>query len=219
LLRGNHERSGALLEESLSLFRRLEDTGGIGQCFFFMGTLAYAQGNLRRAGELWEEGLTLFRQLDNTWMIAGSLLDLGIVALDQGDNGRAGAYLAEGLILLRELGERWQAVLALEACAGLAAAQGHQRADAEDAGRRAARIFGAAEALREKLGAPLLPIYHDHYQRGVAATRAHLDEATFAAAWAEGRAMTLEQAIAEALDATNDRPIDRTTEDVNTVVR
>jgi len=38
LMRGDHERSGAILEESLTLFRQLDDTGGIAQCFFFMGT-------------------------------------------------------------------------------------------------------------------------------------------------------------------------------------
>jgi len=82
------------------------------------------------------------------------------------------------------MGEQWQALLALEVCASLVAAQGRQGADAEGAGRRAARIFGAAQALRETLAAPLVPINRDHYQRGVAATRALLDDATFAAAWA-----------------------------------
>jgi len=55
------------------------------------------------------------------------------------------------------------------------------------------------EAERETLGAPTLSIYQAHYKRGVAAARALLDGATFAAAWAEGRAMPLEQAIAYAL--------------------
>jgi predicted ATPase len=207
LFRGDYERSGALLEESLALFRQLEDSGSIAMCFFFMGNLAYAQGNLRRAGERYQECLSLFRQLDATWMIANLLLHLGIVALDEGDDERAGAYLAESVTLLRELGERWLAVQALEVYAGLAAARGAGRADAAGVGRWAVRLFGAAEALRETIGTSIHSIYQAHYQRGVAAARVLLDDATFAAAWAEGRTMTLEQAIAEALEVTNDRPI------------
>ena len=58
---------------------------------------------------------------------------------------------------------------------------------------------GAGEAERATLGTTILPIYQAHYQRGVAAARALLNDATFAAAWAAGRELTLEQAIAEAL--------------------
>jgi tetratricopeptide (TPR) repeat protein len=200
MLRGDYERSGTLLEESLSLFRQLEDRNGIAEDVLFRGLLAYAQGNLRRAGELWQDALTLLRQVENSFHIAGSLLNLAVVALDQGDDGQAGAYLTESLTRLRDMGERWVVTAqALEECACLAAARGAGRGDAEGAGRRAARLFGAAEAQREKLGAAILPLWHDHYQRGVAAARALLDEATFAAAWAAGRALTLEQAIAYAL--------------------
>jgi hypothetical protein len=57
---------------------------------------------------------------------------------------------------------------------------------------RAVRLWGAAEALYDSIGK-----HTDYYDR--AAARAQLDDATFAAAWAEGRAMTVEQAIAYAL--------------------
>jgi DNA-binding NarL/FixJ family response regulator len=66
---------------------------------------------------------------------------------------------------------------------------------------RAARLFGAAEALRGAVGASVLPFYRADYERGVAAARAGLDEQSFAAAWERGRAMTLEQAIGYALGA------------------
>jgi len=169
-------------------------------CFFFMGNLAYAQGNLRRASDRYQQGLSMFRQLEHTWWISNLLLHLGIVALDEGDDGRAGAYLAESLTRLRDLGDRWLAVHALEVYAGVAAARGAGRADAEGEGRRAARLFGAVEAERETLGAPTLSIYQAQYQRGVAAARVLLDDTTFAAAWAEGSTLSLERAIAYALD-------------------
>jgi len=89
-------------------------------------------------------------------------------------------------------------VHALEGVAGLAAAQGDAR--------RAARLYGAAEALREVIRTPLAPFDRTEYDRYVAVARAQLDEAAFSAVWAEGRAMPLEQAIAEALHATSAVP-------------
>jgi hypothetical protein len=80
------------------------------------------------------------------------------------------------------------------------AARENQPPDAEHAGRRAAEVYGAAETLREMLGAPLLRLYHDHRQRGVAAARARLDPVSFDAAWAAGRTLTLEQAVAYVLE-------------------
>jgi len=63
----------------------------------------------------------------------------------------------------------------------------------------AARLLGAAEALRESAGVPLPPVHRVDYERDVALVRAALDEDAFAMAWAEGQAIPLEQAIAEAL--------------------
>jgi hypothetical protein len=64
---------------------------------------------------------------------------------------------------------------------------------------RAARLFGAAEALREAIGTPLPPADRAEHDRSVAAVRTALGEEAFAAAWAEGRALTLEHAVAFAL--------------------
>ena len=66
-----------------------------------------------------------------------------------------------------------------------------------------ARVFGATEALREAICAPMPPVERPDYDRAVAAARAQLGEVAFSSGWAEGRAMTLEQAIAHALEQTN----------------
>jgi hypothetical protein len=63
-----------------------------------------------------------------------------------------------------------------------------------------ARLFGAAEALRELIGKPLTRVQIATHDRDVATVKHQLDPASFATAWAEGRAMTLEQAVAYALD-------------------
>ena len=60
----------------------------------------------------------------------------------------------------------------------------------------AARLWGAAEAQREVYSLPLEPVYRSDYEQAVAAARTQLGEQSFAAAWAEGRSMTPEQALA-----------------------
>jgi DNA-binding NarL/FixJ family response regulator len=62
----------------------------------------------------------------------------------------------------------------------------------------AARLYGAASSLRTLLGAPLPPVERLSYQEYVAMLRAQLGEPAFGNAWAEGQALTLEEAIAEA---------------------
>ena len=114
------------------------------------------------------------------------------MALARGEYERAGGLYRESLALQREVGEKRDIAECLEGLAGVAGEQG--RAE------RATRLLGAAEALREEVGAPLPPADRARYERSVAAVRAGLDEETFESAWAQGRAMPLEQAVAYALD-------------------
>lgn len=192
IMRGDHKRASPPLEESLALAHKIRDAASIAQSLLFLGTLDYLQGHVQQAGVLWEESLALRRAEGNQWLIAIILAYLAMAAIDQSDYRRAKTQLIESLTLLRELGERWQTAHTLEVCACLAVTQGHLV--------QAAHIFGAAEALREILSAPMLLFQRQFTERGVAALRTQLDAATLAAAWAEGRAMTLEQAVAYALN-------------------
>ena len=109
------------------------------------------------------------------------------MAHEQGDDGRATALYEESLALRRELGDKHGLAECLEGLAGVAVAQRQLE--------HAARLLGAAEALREATGAPLSPRERVRYDRDVSAVHAGLDEAAFAAAWATGKAMPLEQII------------------------
>ncbi len=71
---------------------------------------------------------------------------------------------------------------------------------------RAVLLWGAVEFLRETLGAPILPVERTRYDRAVAVVRAQLGEEAFATAWAEGRTMTLEQALVAQGQATMPLP-------------
>jgi len=132
------------------------------------------------------------RVVGNKWGLVWTLHELGAVAHAQGDDAQARALLQEGLRLQQQFGARWQIAQSLERFAGLEAGQGNAA--------RAAHLFGAAEGLREAIGTPLQIGERTDYDRDLAAARAHLDAATFAAAWADGRALPLEQAIAYALE-------------------
>ncbi len=199
--RGDHERARRLLEEGLVLARELEDDHpSLGWHLFFQGLGAYQAGQSGQAANLWDESVARFRARMDVWAIACVLTHRAMVSLDEGDYAPAGTQLMESLTHLRDLGERWQVVHTLELFARLAAEQRPRRADGQPGALRAARLFGAAEALREALGAPVLWFQRQSYAQGVAALRARLDDAACAAAWAEGRGMTLEQAIAYALE-------------------
>jgi Tetratricopeptide repeat len=122
---------------------------------------------------------------------AHTLTVLGRIALDQGEYERSTACYQESLTLRQQTGEKEGIATALEGLAAVAGMQGQAV--------RAARLSGAASSLRTLLGAPLPPIDRPSYQQTVAALRAQLDEPTFLNAWTEGQAMTLEEAIAEAV--------------------
>jgi hypothetical protein len=117
---------------------------------------------------------------------------LGTVARDQGEYKAARALFERSLALFRELGYRGGIVHAIEWLAAVAVAQAQSE--------RAARLFGAAEGLRGVNGAPLRPADPAEHDRSVVALRAALGGEGFAAAWAEGRAMSLEAAVAYALE-------------------
>jgi hypothetical protein len=72
--------------------------------------------------------------------------------------------------------------------------------DAPWSARRTARLFGAAELLREEISGPREAPYPAEYELRITRVRSLLGEPTFAAAWAEGRTMALEQAVEYALE-------------------
>ncbi len=117
-----------------------------------------------------------------------SLYALAQVVTAQGDNARSQSLYEEGIAVARKAGNRQTIAFGLECFASVVAVQGQLA--------WAARLWGAAEALRESIGAPIPPVERSAYESSVTATRAQLGEKPFAAAWAEGRLITPEQALA-----------------------
>src|SRR6266581_4061177 len=97
--------------------------------------------------------------------------------------------------------ENMQTIPTLEVFAHLAAMKGQDSQDSQTILLQSARIFGAAEALRETISSPIVPDQQHSHEQGVAALRAQLNDLTLAAAWAEGRTMSLDQVVAYALES------------------
>jgi non-specific serine/threonine protein kinase len=192
---GEPVQARACYEESLSLMRALGNRAGVARLLNSLGIEARAQGDFARAIDLFSESLALQRELDNKTSIGVLLANLGFATYDQGDLVRAGDLFRQSLALLRDLGHR---IAMIDGLAGLAAI-----ATRRSEPLRAARLFGAAEALAEAMGYTMEPDDRAWYDRQVAALRATADPAPVELAWAEGRGLPLDQALAEAL-ATGD---------------
>jgi predicted ATPase/transcriptional regulator with XRE-family HTH domain len=191
---GDYVLAAALLEESLALAREMRQQVRSADLLNMLGEVAHASGDYSRAVELYQESLALNSAFEKRSDRARSLRNLGRVSLERGEYERAAAHFTESLRLLHTIGDRIGLANCLGSVAGLAGAQGWPE--------RAARLFGAAEALREATRMPRWQgiLYEETYNRYRATTRAELGEAAWATAWTIGRAMPLEQAIADALD-------------------
>jgi predicted ATPase/class 3 adenylate cyclase len=192
LEKGNYERATRLFEDALALSRDLGDRRTVGYALRNLGEVARYRGEYGRAATLGMESLSRFREIADGWHIARTLAWLGRITLYTSDDLEAAAgFLREGLLVAQRIGDGECAALCLEGFAGLAGARAQ--------GARSARLYGATEALRDAVGAPLSPVDRPDHDHKVAAARAQLDEADWKTAWAEGKAMSLEESVEYAL--------------------
>jgi len=188
---GAYDQARTLIEAGLAVVRQWGSWIGTLWALHDLGELARHQGDYGRAAALYEESLAIARESGYKGGIAAILNRQGEVAQAQGDYGRAGTLHRESLAVFRDLEQKRDILLCLEGLAWVAEGQAQ--------GERAARLYGAVVALREAIGALLPPCDRANYARSIERVRAQLGEAAFQQARAAGHAMTLEQAIAEAL--------------------
>jgi predicted ATPase/DNA-binding SARP family transcriptional activator len=152
---------------------------------------ALQRGDREAGRPLLEERLAICREWGASDHLIHALGAIGHFARDEGDYARARSFYAESLVLRQKLGYWLALAQSLEDLAVLA---GRERQ-----AQRAIRLLGAGEAFCETLGArPPVAVAAD-YERVVAEGRAALGDAAFAAAWAAGRAMSLDQVVDYAL--------------------
>jgi non-specific serine/threonine protein kinase len=188
---GEYAKAKTYYDESLALFRDLQDTASIAKCLSNLGTVAFFFSDYDQAQTYYEESLALHKELGDKWGVAVLLFNLGEAAAIQGGYREAEELYRESLPILSEIGDKGAIAQCLE---GLAGAHGGQHRPLH-----AARLFGAAEALREATGAPLAAGDRANYESQVESVRGALGEEQFASAWDDGRAMQYEAAVALAL--------------------
>ena len=191
---GQHQRATALNEEAVELFLEQGETWGAAIQLCFLAVAWRDQGDSERATRLAERGLALSREVGERQSICAALYTLATLAQAERDFERASDLLAEGLTISAELGNEADVAHCLEGLASVAGAEGRLVS--------AARLWGAEEALLEKIETAVYTYVQDRslHRDRVATASARLGEEAFAAAWAEGRKMSLEQAIEYALD-------------------
>ncbi len=205
------------VDESLVLCREVGDKWLTGLTLLSSATGALARKDMEKATVHIEESLTLFRQLRDRRGTARALGILGQIARVRGDDDRAAALFRESLALFQEIGDKRGIALCFERLGSAACVQGRLE--------QAARLFGAVDAVREAIGVAAgdraavrletgesgravdelswgVAAYELRGAGDRAALRTEMGDDAFEAAWAEGRAMTLEQAIEYALSDT-----------------
>jgi DNA-binding CsgD family transcriptional regulator len=190
-LRSDASHARSILDESLTGARELEDAWCVARAANILGDLARGQGEYDRATALFEEALTLFRRLGQSLHVPLVLHNLGQVAALRGDAHQGTEYVSEGLVLLRDLGDRRGEGFCLAGLATMAALLRQPK--------RAARLFGAAEALHAAAGVTMEWPDFDVYERQRAVTQGQLGIAAFTAAYYAGAALAPPQAIADGL--------------------
>jgi non-specific serine/threonine protein kinase len=193
-LGGSYARAREYLYEGLTLARSSGEPTNVIFALAYLGELDEQEGLLETAKALYLESLDVSRNAGNLRGWDFALLRLGAVARMQGDLTRAHKYLGECLALAWRIGHGWGIRNLLNEYAWLAEVEGHHR--------RSARLLGAMARAQEAAGV---------LAGWVGATdgamrdrvRERLGENAFAAAWAEGQAMTLEQTVAYALGGRN----------------
>jgi tetratricopeptide (TPR) repeat protein len=193
---GDHVAAQSYYEEALAVWRALGDQSSAAAALGNLGIVARAQGDLAVARAWYDEALAAHRSSGDKRNVAVTLVNLGELAIEQDDLEAVRGFVVEGLRLCREIGARLESAYAVAAMAQLAQACG----EAE----RAARLEGSAAGLREIIGHSLPPSALAGHERHLSELRASLGEDAFERAFAAGRALSWEQAIAYALEEGGD---------------
>jgi predicted ATPase len=222
LASGEPQTAQSIYEESVALFRADDDAWGTAFALNSLGRLAEAEGRYAAARSLYGESMGLFRRLADQWcdgirtlswdlIFPLEFMGQGFAALRQGDYEDAKAIFEERMGRWREIGNQTGMGLSLIGFAALALARGQPKASPEQdevwfrRARRGTVLLAAADTLAKargfRQGFRLFPWNRAEFDHWLATAHTRLDDATFAAAWAEGQAMTLEQATVLAAES------------------
>jgi predicted ATPase/transcriptional regulator with XRE-family HTH domain len=196
LQEGDYARALMHFDESLARWRRVGNLWWVASLLSYVGQVSQRQGDSHRAEACFREALSLYRETGNQSGVATILITLAILVNSRGKTERAAALLHESLLMSRAMGITALIAGCLEAMAGVDLRR--------DAGDRAARLLGAASSIRTSHASPRPAAYQAQYDWLIGTLRGNLGEEAFAAAFTDGQTMTLDGAVALALERSAD---------------
>lgn len=188
---GEFAGSLALANESLALYREADDRAGIARALGYIGNALLYLGDLDGAVHFANECIVAARGLNDFWQEVGQEI-LGAVAIERGEWETARTIVRETLVFSAKEQYTLDITMALESLVEIAVGTGDAL--------RGARLLGAAERLRERSGCPVPPPDREKRARTIETIRARLTLDAFTEARVAGRQMTLDDAIAYALE-------------------
>lgn len=190
-VQGDHTQACDLHEQALAYRQKLGDQRGIAISLNNLGLSVQEMGDLSKAEQLYRQSLDLSRQVSDTRGVSAATINLGVTMLDQRLAEQADELFREALLSSKGLKDQDGVIQCLEGLAGVASLL--QKPE------RAARLFGAALALRTSIELPVHPNYRLRYQRIEDSIKIQLPTETITSEEAIGKEMTLERAIDYAL--------------------
>ena len=191
LAAGDAPAGRKLGEQAVALARKTADAFCLTIALASNGVVLLALEDYDDARAALEESVARGRHAGDAWVVALPLRNLAIIAFRQQDYLTARTLLEESLHGLRAVGEKWFLSRSMETLAAVMAASGEYE--------RAGHLFGAAETLREAVGASVLAIYRADHERAIAVARTALGQQRFESLWRAGRALSPDEAVAYAL--------------------
>ncbi len=185
------EEAWSLFGECLALRRELKDEVGVARTLQKLGLISVMRHDFERAQALYEEATELVQKTGDKVGRVVTLWLGGLASLGLGDHERVKNLCREGLEVARQIGHTHAVAFTMQVLAASASEEGLPV--------RSVRLWGAAESVLDALGLGLGPAERHFYGPYFAVARTRLDEGTWEAAWAEGKAMTLEEALEYAL--------------------
>jgi predicted ATPase/DNA-binding CsgD family transcriptional regulator len=174
-------------EESLALFQQMQDDWGLQLAAQNLGDLHRQQGRSNAARRCYEDVVRADGKAGDRWIAIQALVGLGHLAQSQTNDVEAQAHFVEGLRLCRQLGSSTWVANCLHGLAAVASARGQFA--------RAVRLLGAAHTAAAGSPSLLIPTDRVALRCTLAKVRAALGRSAFAAAWAEGQVLSLDQVI------------------------
>jgi non-specific serine/threonine protein kinase len=193
---GNFADAETYLSEGLQISRRLGDGWNAALALQGLAVVGLRSGDFERAGRWVVESLSLFESLGDERGIAAARGTLGALCLRKDDLAQANALLCDSLRIRHHIGDRGGIAWCLEWLAEAALLDATRPAGP----LRAAHLLGAAAALRIAVDTPIDPVDLPDHERVMASVQRHLSDPAFVAAWEAGRALTVDAAVAYALD-------------------